>query len=131
MMSDCSPETMTLDDFECDLDELESAEDFLNYFGIEFDPAVVHVNRLHILQRFHDYLDDIEEEPDSVPARYRLYADLLRGAYGDFVRSDARTEKVFRVFRMHEPRQVSVGLDELLDRLPATRAKAGGAAPAG
>jgi nitrogenase-stabilizing/protective protein len=104
----------SLDDFECDLDELESAEDFLNYFGIAFEPAVVQVNRLHILQRFHDYLDEIEELPDSAPTRYRLYADLLHGAYQDFVTSDARTEKVFRVFQTAQPRQVSVGLDQLL-----------------
>lgn len=121
-MTDTATEPKTMDDFDCDLDELESAEDFLTYFGVAFDPAVVHVNRLHILQRFHDYLGEVDEEPDSVQARYRLYADLLAGAYRDFVTSDARTEKVFRVFRMHEPRQVSVGLDELLGKLPASRA---------
>jgi hypothetical protein len=55
-MSQTQVPTLSMDDFECDLDELESAEDFLNYFGVAFDPAVVHVNRLHILQRFHDYL---------------------------------------------------------------------------
>jgi nitrogenase-stabilizing/protective protein len=118
-MSETPAEPMTMDDFECDLDELESAEDFLNYFGVPFEPAIVHVNRLHILQRFHDYLDEIEEEPDSVRARFALYADLLRGAYRDFVGSDARTEKVFRVFRMNEPRQAKVSLGDLLDQLPA------------
>jgi nitrogenase-stabilizing/protective protein len=107
-----------LETLEDDLDELESAEDFLTYFGVAFEPAVVHVNRLHILQRFHDYLDEIEEPPASAPARYQLYADLLDGAYRDFVGSDARTEKVFRVFQMQEPRQVSVGLDELLASRP-------------
>jgi len=127
-----APGSMTMDDFDCDLEELESAEDFLNYFGVDFDPAVVHVNRLHILQRFHDYLDDIEEEPDGVQARFKLYADLLNGAYGDFVRSDARTEKVFRVFRMNEPRQVSVSLDDLLGQLPAApKAGPDSATPAG
>lgn len=104
----------SLDSFECDLDELETAEDFLDYFGVAFAPAIVHVNRLHILQRFHDYLGEIDELPDSAAARYRLYADLLQGAYQDFVGSDARTEKVFRVFKMREPRQVNVGLDQLL-----------------
>jgi len=104
----------SIDTFECDLDELETAEDFLDYFGVAFDPAIVQVNRLHILQRFHDYLGDIDEPPDSAASRYRLYADLLHGAYRDFVGSDARTEKVFRVFKMREPRQVSVGLDQLL-----------------
>jgi len=117
-MTETSTEPMSMDDFDADLDELESAEDFLHYFGIPFDAAVVHVNRLHILQRFHDYMADIDEEPDGVRARYRLYADLLRGAYQDFVCSDARTEKVFRVFRMHEPQQVTVGIDDLLAGLP-------------
>ena len=44
------------DTFEEDLAELSSAEEFLEYFGIDFDGRVVQVNRLHILQRFHDYL---------------------------------------------------------------------------
>lgn len=111
-------EPMTLDDFEDDLAELSSAEDFLHYFDVPFDPAVVQVNRLHILQRFHDYLAEIDEEPDSVRARFSLYADLLRAAYLDFVRSDARTEKVFRVFKMREPRQVAVSLTTLLESRP-------------
>ncbi len=38
------------------MEELSSAEDFLLYFDIPFDTTVVHVNRLHIMQRFHDYL---------------------------------------------------------------------------
>ena len=109
---------LSMDDFDCDLDELESAEDFLGYFGVAFDAAVVQVNRLHILQRFHDYLAEIDEEPDGVQARYRLYADLLRGAYQDFVDSDARTEKVFRVFHLHEPPHAEVSLSELVRQLP-------------
>jgi nitrogenase-stabilizing/protective protein len=104
----------TIEDFEDDLSELESAEDFLTYFDVAFEPAVVHVNRLHILQRFHDYLAEVEEEPDGVQARFRLYADLLTGAYRDFVDSDAQTEKVFRVFKAHEPQEVHIPLDGLL-----------------
>jgi len=113
---------MTDDDFELDLSELTSAEDFLDYFGIQYQPAVVQVNRLHILQRFHDYLDQIDEMPDSVQAKWALYADRLQAAYQDFETSDARTEKVFRVFRMHEPRQVAIPLNDLMESRPhATR----------
>ncbi|MDD1636149.1 MAG: nitrogenase-stabilizing/protective protein NifW [Methylococcaceae bacterium] len=43
--------------FEEEMEELESAEDFLQYFQLEYEPSVVHVNRLHILQRFHDESD--------------------------------------------------------------------------
>ncbi len=113
-MSPTIAPALTLEDFELDLDELSSAEDFLGYFGVEFDPSVVHVNRLHILQRFHDYLDQAGTLPEEPGQRFARYADLLREAYGDFVTSDARTEKVFRVFRMNEPRQVSIPLTDLV-----------------
>ncbi|MBK5970339.1 MULTISPECIES: nitrogenase-stabilizing/protective protein NifW [Thiorhodovibrio] len=107
----------TLDEFDLDdLDELESAEDFLDYFGIAYDAAVVQVNRLHILQRFHDYLAEVETMPTQAQARFDLHRDLLQGAYRDFVRSDAQTEKVFKVFKQHQP--VTVGLDSLLGQLP-------------
>lgn len=78
-----------------DLEDLESAEDFLCYFDIPFEPGIVHVNRLHILQRYHDYLEGQRQsggEPD-----YTAYRVLLARAYKDFVHSDACTEKVMRV----------------------------------
>jgi len=100
-------------ELDLDLDELSSAEDFLDYFGIAYQPAVVHVNRLHILQRFHDYLAEVSELPDDDGERFRMYADLLKGAYEDFVKSDAVTEKVFKVFQMNEPQQVFVPLTDL------------------
>ena len=54
---------------------------------------------------------------DAMPAdedgQRSLYAELLAGAYHDFVRSDARREKVFRVFRAGGPRTVFVPLDSL------------------
>ncbi|HBG94651.1 MAG TPA: hypothetical protein DDY14_04840, partial [Chromatiaceae bacterium] len=81
-------------------------------------PAVVHVNRLHILQRFHDYLAELEQEPETVSARFTLYADLLLGAYQDFVNSDARTEKVFRVFQRQDPPHAEIQLNDLMSQLP-------------
>ena len=83
-------------DLHHDLDELESAEDFLEYFGIDYDPQVVTVNRLHILQRFHDYLGRSSAAGSSFFAEQQ---ECLARAYCDFVRSDAITEKVFRVHR--------------------------------
>jgi len=104
---------MAESEFELELDELESAEEFLEYFGIPYEPSVVQVNRLHILQRFHDYIDDIQVMPEEEQARHDLYAGLLNGAYHDFVESDAMTERVFKVFRMHAPISVEIPLGEL------------------
>ncbi len=105
-------------DFDLDLEELSSAEDFLNYFGIAYDPAVVQVNRLHILQRFHDYLAQHAMPEDQarntgVADKRALYAHWLEQAYQDFVSSDALTEKVFKVFQMGQPSVVNIPLESL------------------
>ena len=102
---------LTLDEA---MDELESAEDFLSYFGIPFDPAVVHVSRLHILQRYHNYLSK-EGAPlkGDEEGRRAAYRGLLEKAYLDFVSSTPLDEKVFKVFRMHEPQVVFIPVESL------------------
>lgn len=104
---------MSDSEFDLDLDELSSAEDFLNYFEIEYEPSVVHVNRLHILQRFHDYLASVREMPQEDDARKGIYAQMLLRAYADFVQSDAQTEKVFKVFQMMNPTEVSIPMHKI------------------
>ncbi|MDD5125040.1 nitrogenase-stabilizing/protective protein NifW [Methylovulum sp.] len=100
--------------FEEEMEELESAEDFLQYFQLDYDQTIVHVNRLHILQRFHDYL---QQGADSMPgeeaAKRVVYSKLLMRAYQDFVESDAQTEKVFKVFHMDEPQVAFVSLGDI------------------
>ncbi len=86
-----------------ELEELSSAEEFLNYFDIEFDRRVVQVNRLHILQRFHDLLAQSAAEGSA----YERYRACLVQAYSDFVGSSAQEQKVLRVFKTPEPGFVS------------------------
>ncbi len=100
------------------LDDLESAEDFLNYFDVAYDAAVVHVNRLHILQRYHNYLAQVGDMPESEAVRKQVYATLLTRAYQDFVNSDALTENVFKVFHMHEPQTAFVPLSSITFATP-------------
>ena len=106
---------LTLQD---EMEELSSAEDFLEFFGIDYEPKVVFVNRLHIMQRFHDYLqksaDKMPEESDY-SGMSQLYKTLLQQSYQDFVESDAVTEKVFKVFHMHEPQTTFVSAEELFE----------------
>jgi len=103
-----------------DLEELSSAEDFLDYFELDYQPEVVFVNRLHIMQRFHDYLSQGSDSlPEAVAeneaALKAIYKNLLARAYHDFVESDAITEKVFKVFKMHEPQLTFVPLDSIFE----------------
>lgn len=80
-----------------DLRELETAEEFLVHFKIPYDPQVVRVSRLHILQRFHDYLAQAEDTGEA--AMPEAIKSLLSRAYEDFVRSDPLTERVFKVLK--------------------------------
>lgn len=98
---------MSDSELDLDLEELSSAEDFLGYFAVDYDPSVVHVNRLHILQRFHDYLAK-ETMPEGEAEQRAVYTRLLTQAYQDFVASDAQTEKVFKVFQAAPPAIVPV-----------------------
>jgi len=79
---------------------LSTAEEFLEFFGVSYDQAVVNVNRLHILKRFNQYIarDKVPEVLDEESAK-KAFKTLLERAYQDFVRSNAATEKVFRVFQ--------------------------------
>ncbi len=96
------------------LSELESAEDFLEYFEIQYDPDIVKVSRLHILQRFHDYLSKIDQSSTDTENEIKMiYRELLNKAYLDFVHSNAMTEKVFKVFRRQDPREVHISIEEI------------------
>src|SRR5271167_2445791 len=106
---------MTREQFDDDLQDLSSAEDFLNYFSVPYEPRVVQVNRLHILQRFHDYLAQAGDSlPEEEAPRRVVHKRLLERAYQDFVTSDALTEKVFKVF--HEAQNHFIPVEELGQR---------------
>ena len=60
------------------LKALSSANEFLDFFGIEYDERVVHVNRLHILKRFYQYLHradslDTSDRSDPLPLLLFLF----------------------------------------------------------
>jgi nitrogenase-stabilizing/protective protein len=85
------------------LSGLSSAEEFLDFLKVPYDPHVVSVNRLHILKRFHDYIgrSELPGDLDSV-ALGQAYTQALEQAYADFVTSNGVTEKVFKVFHRAE-----------------------------
>lgn len=103
-------------ELEGELADLSSAEEFFGFFGIWTDPHVVFVNRLHILQRFHDRLESDDSGPKGGESWWEYYARELTAAYQDFVTSDARTQKVFKVFRQEPPKPAFVPLEALLRR---------------
>jgi nitrogenase-stabilizing/protective protein len=104
------------------LKALSSAEDFLQFFGVPYDERTVHVNRLHILKRFYQYLHKAEGLAglDDVEL-FRRYRELLVQAHQDFVSSTAAKEKVFKVFQDADGTQ-HVQLSSLRESLAERRA---------
>ena len=86
-----------------ELEALGSAEEFLGYFKIDFDPRVVAASRLPILKRFHDLIAEQNGIDDLPPAaQSAAYRDCLAQAYSEFVAAPALTRKVF-------PRLAAIG----------------------
>jgi nitrogenase-stabilizing/protective protein len=101
---------------------LSAAEDFFEQLGVPYDPAVIHVNRLHILKRFNQYLRTTKPDVAGLETHAQRQAceELLMRAYQDFVRSTPAREKVFKVFQDAEGSHV--GLDTLRRTLPSRNA---------
>ncbi len=102
------------------LNQLSAAEEFFNHLDVAYAPGVLHVNRMHILMRFQQYLKRATAELgrlEEAAALKQACAALLARAHDDFVRSNAATEKVFKVFQEAEGGAVS--LDTLRRTLPS------------
>ena len=102
------------DDFDVDddMEDLVSAEDFLNYFDVEFDEKIVNVNRLHILQLYHNELA-AAELPQDQGERREMYKQILIRAYESFIDSDAKTEKVLKIYKNLGPQSTFVSMEEV------------------
>ncbi|KIZ35295.1 MULTISPECIES: nitrogenase stabilizing/protective protein NifW [Rhodopseudomonas] len=81
------------------LKRASSAEDFFALLGVDYDPKLVDVARLHILKRMGQYLasEDLDGLPGAVVgARCKA---VLERAYADFVASSPLDQRVFKVLK--------------------------------
>lgn len=89
---------------------LSTAEEYLEFFGIPFEPKVVHVSRLHILKKFSQLKREIDQKelgltPSELFGRYK---SAMEAAYQLFVISTAVDQKLFKVFNETPPGFVSL-----------------------
>jgi nitrogenase-stabilizing/protective protein len=81
------------------LNEASAAEEFFTLLGVDYDPKVVNVARLHILRRMGQYLagEDFSGVADeAVAERCKI---VLERAYADFVASSPIDQRVFKVLK--------------------------------
>jgi len=93
--SETTPKTLTA------FQSLTTAEEYLQFFEIDYDPQFVNVNRLHILKQFSLLLKDVDQAfPDlSEAERLEKYRLALEEAYQVFLTSSPLETKLFKVFQ--------------------------------
>lgn len=90
-----------------DFRNLVNAEDYLEFFAIEYDQQFVNVNRLHILKKFANLLAEVDRVfPDlSDEERLDKYHLALEEAYQVFKSKSPLETKLFKVFQ-EKPKNV-------------------------
>lgn len=81
------------------LNRASSAEDFFVLLGVNYDPKVVNVARLHILRRMAQYLASEDFDGVANAAIAERCKSVLERAYADFVNSSPLDQRVFKVLK--------------------------------
>ncbi|OYD94894.1 nitrogenase stabilizing/protective protein [Nostoc sp. 'Peltigera membranacea cyanobiont' 210A] len=88
--------TGTINEFK----QLVDAEEFFQFFNLSYDLEVVNVNRLHILKKFSQFIQEIDNNSPDLSEEEKLnqYSLALQKAYQLFVESTPHEQKLFKVF---------------------------------
>ena len=92
---------------------LTDAEDYLQFFDIEYDRDFVNINRLHILKQFSLLIEEVDAAFPDVDETEKLakYGMALEEAYQVYLTSSPLETKLFKVFQSKPKNFVS--LEEL------------------
>ncbi|MDJ0674761.1 MAG: nitrogenase-stabilizing/protective protein NifW [Calothrix sp. MO_167.B42] len=80
--------------------QLVDAEEYFQFFDMPYEQEIVNVNRLHILKKFSQYIQEIDEKYSDLKLSDKLthYRDALEKAYQVFIESTPHEQKLFKVF---------------------------------
>jgi nitrogenase-stabilizing/protective protein len=81
-----------------EFNQLMDAEQFFAFFDLPYDPAIVNVNRLHILQKFSALLKELDVAELSEAETLNQYRSAFQQAYTVFLTSNSLEQKLFKVF---------------------------------
>ncbi|MHC2332054.1 nitrogenase stabilizing/protective protein NifW [Bradyrhizobium sp. USDA 4454] len=76
-----------------------SAEEFFSLLGVDYDPRIVNVARLHILKRMGQYFAKEQFSGATEPEITARCKAMLEQAYADFVASPPIDQRVFKVLK--------------------------------
>ncbi|MBD2163333.1 nitrogenase-stabilizing/protective protein NifW [Calothrix membranacea FACHB-236] len=87
--------------------QIVDAEEYFDFFKLDYDPKVVYVNRLHILKLFSEYIREIDTNNSAISQAEKLdlYCTALKQSYEIFLSSTPLQQKLFKVFK-HKPNNI-------------------------
>jgi nitrogenase-stabilizing/protective protein len=87
--------------------QLADAEEYFEFFELPYDAQIVNVNRLHILKKFSQYIQEIDAHSAELSEEETLsqYCAALQQAYDVFLNSTGVEQKLFKVFN-EKPKNV-------------------------
>ncbi len=90
---------------------LTTAEEYLEYFQIDYDPNFVNINRLHILKKFSELIEQINLVFPELTEVEKLdkYGEALLQAYQVFLTNSPLKTKLFKVFQQKPNNVVMLG----------------------
>ena len=93
--------------------KLTDAEQYFEFFDLAYDPQVVNINRLHILKKFSQSLQEIDSNlaKSQEATLLNLYRAALEESYATLQTSNAIEQKLFKVF--HQKPQNIVMLSDI------------------
>jgi nitrogenase-stabilizing/protective protein len=96
-----------------EFNQLTDAEQYFKFFNLIYDPTIVNVNRLHILQQFSNSIKTIPADLQGASEAEILshYRAALQQAYDLFTTSNSLEQKLFKVF--HDKPQNVVLLSDI------------------
>ncbi|MCL1490969.1 MAG: nitrogenase-stabilizing/protective protein NifW [Pseudanabaena sp. Salubria-1] len=103
----------TLSEFQ----KLTDAEQYFEFFELDYDAQVVNINRLHILKKFSQSLEEIDNKlvEAAEEQKLSLYREALENSYATLQNSNAIEQKLFKVFHQ-KPQNIvmlsDIGTDE-------------------
>jgi nitrogenase-stabilizing/protective protein len=91
------------------VDELESAEAFLDFFGIPYEAAQVRSKRLHIMHHFNQQIKNANSERCmNEQDRFLLAKTLLAESYRNFHHQDVKSNSTLGVYNRLAPSFVAM-----------------------
>ncbi len=90
----------TLNQSLAQFNRLKDAEEYFEFFGLAYDPQVVNINRLHILRKFSQLAQAVDEDKTQTDTqKLDGYRQALQTAYDLFLTSSGVEQKLFKVFQ--------------------------------